>query len=212
MSDDVDRIIAAHRDEARRTRTLLVWLFIGIPLAVGLIWFIVWLAIFRSSNSAHASTVIAPTVNSRCNYYNGQPDPYDAYCSNAPTLPRAPVQNYASPPSTPSPNMPAINSFIVTDDTSCSTLSDWFSVNGTTGKPINPKDDPIYGGYLVAQGDPVADWLGAKGLNPSNGNGQESTNQDEAKLENECKAHNGDTALTSGPDESVLAALHTEKP
>lgn len=35
---DADRIIAAHREEARRTRRLLVWLLVGLPVLGLLVW------------------------------------------------------------------------------------------------------------------------------------------------------------------------------
>lgn len=41
---DTDRIIAAHREESRRTRVLLLWIFVGIPVAACLIWGLVLIA------------------------------------------------------------------------------------------------------------------------------------------------------------------------
>lgn len=41
---DTDRIIAAQREEARRTRTLLVWIFVGLPVAGLAAWGIVAVA------------------------------------------------------------------------------------------------------------------------------------------------------------------------
>lgn len=38
---DADRIIAAQAEQGHKTRVLLVWLLLGIPAAVGLVWVIV---------------------------------------------------------------------------------------------------------------------------------------------------------------------------
>lgn len=56
--NDVDRIIAAHRDEARKTRTLLAWIFLGVP-AIGLV---VWLFVLAANS--HTPTSDNPTSGS----------------------------------------------------------------------------------------------------------------------------------------------------
>lgn len=55
--NDTDRIIAAHRDEARRTRTLLLWLLLGIPAIAGVVLVI---AFAVSSGSASQDTTTVP--------------------------------------------------------------------------------------------------------------------------------------------------------
>lgn len=53
MPDDTDRIIAAHREEARKTRLLLVWLFVGIPVAALCVWGFIALAAVGASSQAN---------------------------------------------------------------------------------------------------------------------------------------------------------------
>lgn len=58
MVDDADRIIAAQREEARKTRKLLVWLLVGVP-AIGLLsWGVI--ALLGSIDSTSNDT---PTVS-----------------------------------------------------------------------------------------------------------------------------------------------------
>lgn len=51
--DSTNRIIAAQREEARKTRTLLLWIFVGLPMISGIIWLLVVLA--ASGNANHAT-------------------------------------------------------------------------------------------------------------------------------------------------------------
>jgi hypothetical protein len=60
---DADRIIAAQRDEGRKTRSLLVWIFVGIPAAGLLIWGIVFLSNSGSTPSTTPSTIVSSTVD-----------------------------------------------------------------------------------------------------------------------------------------------------
>lgn len=77
--NDMDRLIAAHREEGRKTRRLLAWLLVGIPVAAGLIWGVVTVATLN-----HGSATVVPatsTVPPGCVYTDGQPNPYDVYCT-----------------------------------------------------------------------------------------------------------------------------------
>jgi hypothetical protein len=58
---DTDRIIEAHREEAPRTRKLLVWIFIGIPAIGALIWFILFV---NAANRIDNATNSAPDYSS----------------------------------------------------------------------------------------------------------------------------------------------------
>lgn len=58
---DTDRIIQAHREEAARTRKLLVWIFIGIPAIGALIWFILFI---NAANGIDNATSSVPDYSS----------------------------------------------------------------------------------------------------------------------------------------------------
>lgn len=53
---DTDRIIAAHREESRKTRVLLAWIFIGIPLIALAIWGVVALGVSSSGDAPSGIT------------------------------------------------------------------------------------------------------------------------------------------------------------
>lgn len=56
-TSDTDRIIAAHRDEARRTRRLLLVIFVGIPLVGAVVWGLVAGGVFAGSGTPTTGTV-----------------------------------------------------------------------------------------------------------------------------------------------------------
>lgn len=53
---DADRIIAAQREEGRKTRNLLLWIFIGIPALGLLAWGVVAIASASSTSSPTSSS------------------------------------------------------------------------------------------------------------------------------------------------------------
>jgi uncharacterized protein YecT (DUF1311 family) len=54
---DADRIIAAQREEARKTRNLLIWIFVGLPVVGLVIWGLVALAASGGAgNSGNGTT------------------------------------------------------------------------------------------------------------------------------------------------------------
>lgn len=60
---DTDRIIAAQRQEAHKTRVLLTWIFIGIPLISAAIWAVVALpGIVGRSNTGGGTATTDVTV------------------------------------------------------------------------------------------------------------------------------------------------------
>lgn len=59
---DADRIIAAQREEGRKTRNLLVWIFIGIPVIGFVVWGLVALAGSGSPPATSPDTSISPTA------------------------------------------------------------------------------------------------------------------------------------------------------
>jgi hypothetical protein len=60
---DTDRIIEAHRDEARRTRRLLIRIFVGIPVAAAIVWGPLAAGVFtrhHASTTANGVIQLAP--------------------------------------------------------------------------------------------------------------------------------------------------------
>lgn len=96
---DADRIIAAQAEQAAKTRRLLVWIFVGVPLLGGLAALLIWAgvtsshqpgtapfpAVVETTTDTYAATGgPAPTdttVVGSCVYIDGQPDAFDAYCA-----------------------------------------------------------------------------------------------------------------------------------
>lgn len=79
---DTDRIIAAQRDEARKTRALLVWIFVVIPLVGSLIWLVAYYGT-RATPPARNTPTIDPTTEVCAQI--GDAAAYDVYCSDVPT-------------------------------------------------------------------------------------------------------------------------------
>lgn len=81
---DTDRIIAAHREESRRTRALLLWIFVGVPLVAGLIWGLVLIATqppaVRIQSTYTGVDVPTSTTQDPCNGPNGELPAY-AWCA-----------------------------------------------------------------------------------------------------------------------------------
>jgi hypothetical protein len=130
---DTDRLIAAHRDEARRTRTLLVAIFVGAPVVGLALWAIV--------------AVIAAGVAS-------QPS---AVSYDAATEFSAPATTTTVEPTTVPAAMAA---FEVADTTMCSAIDDWYA---TSSGLDNPRDGAIFGGVDYVSADPLAAYLEATG-------------------------------------------------
>lgn len=59
---DADRIIAAQREEGRKTRTLLVWIFVGVPVLGLCIWGLVALTNSGATPSTTPNTIVSSTV------------------------------------------------------------------------------------------------------------------------------------------------------
>jgi hypothetical protein len=153
---DADRIIAAQRDEARRTRKLLIWLLVGIPACVALVWFIV-AAIVISNRSPASGGGNAASFDQFDSTTTTTPDPCIGHIGQAGyTWCGDGVGDSLVAP-------PAMMTFVVTDSTMCSAISDWFATVGPNG-PIDPKDAPFYGGSGFVSNDPVVTWLISKGL------------------------------------------------
>lgn len=137
MSQDTDRIIAAHRDEARRTRTLLVAIFVGLPLVGLALWLII--AVIAAGSSSSPSSA-----------------PY-----NVATEFSAPVTTTVDVPTTTVPA--AMADFTVTDKTMCSTIEDWYASDSSGVS--TPLDADIYGGssYVSPGEDPLGEYLTGAG-------------------------------------------------
>lgn len=180
---DTDRIIEAQREQGHRTRVLLVWLLLGVPLIAGAIWgLIVLAAVHPSSANGDLAATTADTDFT--------------------------VSYPSEPPETTTEVSPVIANFKVTDHTMCSTISDWFD-EGTNGL-VNPKDAPIYQGAFDlgenagSEDDPVVVWLTSKPRFETN----EDAYPDAARVEKNCMSNNG--TLSGLPDETVLDALQSQ--
>lgn len=135
---ETDRLIAAAREEGRKTRTLLIWLLVGIPLIAGAIWGLVALAAMHSaSNPLDASDTTSSFVDT----------------------PTTSTSTY------PPPDQSAIEQFTITDATTCTTIDDWYDTNDGHG-PIDPADAPIYDGSILRtdQRDALVIYLATKGV------------------------------------------------
>lgn len=98
-----------------------------------------------------------------------------------------------TPPATAESVPAAMQNFVVTDDTLCSAISDWYGTSGDSG-PIRKSDMSIYGGSSMDSADPIGAYIASKGLSPA----------DVSTIATSCSSSDG----TGGePDETVRQAL-----
>jgi hypothetical protein len=79
---DTDRIIAANQEESAKTRRLLLWIFVGIPVVGLLVWGVVWAAGLSGGSGAAGAA----------------PDASTAAVASGPEAPTAPVATVTEAP------------------------------------------------------------------------------------------------------------------
>jgi hypothetical protein len=142
---ETDRLIAATRDEARKTRTLLLWLLVGLPVIGAVIWGLV-AAGAAGSNGSSADSGAIPVIDTNAPNIGGA----------EPAIPDTPAETTTTPI--------AVTNFTITDTTMCSAIADWENDLGNQ-ELANPADAAIQGGSAYRGEEPIDVYLTSKGDN-----------------------------------------------
>ena len=96
MTNDTDRIIAAQAAQAHKTRVLLAWIFIGIPMISGLVWLLLVVVASGSSGSGDDDSAALNVVDTTVDAPTYENDATDDLAEEtpAPPVPLATMRTY----------------------------------------------------------------------------------------------------------------------